>query len=94
MIRIYTVCHSFYIFWRHYFNVKLNCFILRTTTVAGLGVPIFTVITVFSTSKCSAENSRETNELYNISTLFKCFIKIIGCSTFYCEGGIIKIFQN
>ena len=34
-------------FWRHYFNVKLNCFILRTTTVAGLGVPIFRVITVF-----------------------------------------------
>ena len=46
LIRIYTVCHSFYIFWRHYFNVKLNCFILRTTTVAGLGVPIFRVITV------------------------------------------------
>ena len=38
---IYTVCHSFYIFWRHYFIVKLNCLILRTTTVAGLGVPIF-----------------------------------------------------
>ena len=30
LIRIYTVCHSFYIFWRHYFIVKLNCFILRT----------------------------------------------------------------
>ena len=43
LIRIYTVCHSFYIFWRHNFNVKLNCFILRTTTVAGLGVPIFRV---------------------------------------------------
>ena len=27
--------------------VKLNCFILRTTTVAGLGVPIFRVFTVF-----------------------------------------------
>ena len=26
--------------------VKLNCFILRTTTVAGLGVPIFRVFTV------------------------------------------------
>ena len=55
LIRIYTVCHSFYIFWRHYFNVKLNCFILRTTTVAGLGVPIFRVITVVSlkiSSKC------------------------------------------
>ena len=47
LIRIYTVCHSFYIFWRHYFIVKLNCFILRTTTVAGLGVPIFRVFTVF-----------------------------------------------
>ena len=46
LIRIYTVCHSFYIFWRHYFLVKLNCFILRTTTVYGLGVPIFRVFTV------------------------------------------------
>ena len=46
LIRIYTVCHSIYIFWRHYFIVKLNCFILRTTTVAGLGVPIFRVFTV------------------------------------------------
>ena len=26
--------------------MKLNCFILRTTTVAGLGVPIFRVFTV------------------------------------------------
>ena len=26
--------------------MKLNCFILRTTAVAGLGVPIFRVITV------------------------------------------------
>ena len=51
LIRIYTVCHSFYIFWRHYFIVKLNCFILRTTTVAGLGVPIFRVFTVESFSK-------------------------------------------
>ena len=46
LIRIYTVCHSFYIFRRHYFIVKLNCFILRTTTVAGLSVPIFRVFTV------------------------------------------------
>ena len=46
LIRIYSVCHSFYIFWKHYFNVKLNCFIFRTTAVAGLGVPIFRVITV------------------------------------------------
>ena len=51
LIRIYTVCHSFYIFWRHYFIVKLNCFILRTTTVAGLGVPIFRVFTVSHVSK-------------------------------------------
>ena len=36
----------FYIFWRHFFIVKLNCFILRTTTVVGLGVPIFRVFTV------------------------------------------------
>ena len=28
--------------------MKLNCFILRTTTVAGLGVPIFRVFTVLS----------------------------------------------
>ena len=33
-------------FWGHYFIVKLNCFILRTTTVAGLGVPIFRGFTV------------------------------------------------
>ena len=46
LIRIYTVCHSFYIFWRHYFIVKFNCFIFRITTVAGLGVPIFRVFTV------------------------------------------------
>ena len=46
LIRIYTVCHSFYIFWRHYLIVKLNCFVLRITTVAGLGVPIFRVFTV------------------------------------------------
>ena len=48
LIRIYTVCHSFYIFWRHYFIVKLKCFIFRKTTVAGLGVPIFRVFTVLS----------------------------------------------
>ena len=53
MIRVYTVCHSFYIFWRHYFNVKLNCFILRTTAVAGLGVPIFRVIMVFLFIVCA-----------------------------------------
>ena len=46
LIRIYTVCHSFYIYWRHYFIIKFNGFILRTTTVAGLGVPIFRVFTV------------------------------------------------
>ena len=45
-MRNYTVCHSFYIFWRHYLIVKLNCFMLRTTTVAGQGVPIFRVFTV------------------------------------------------
>ena len=45
-------CHSFYIFWRHYFIVKLNCFILRTTMVAGLGVPIFRVFTVAGNSIC------------------------------------------
>ena len=48
LIRIYTVCHSFCIFWRHYFLVKLNCLILRTTMVAGLGVPIFRVFTVIA----------------------------------------------
>ena len=52
LIRIYTVCHSFYIFWRHYFIVKLNCFILRTTTVAGLDVPIFRVFTIFHCYEC------------------------------------------
>ena len=46
LIRIYTVCHTVYIFWRHYCIVKLNCFILRTTTVVSLGVLIFRVFTV------------------------------------------------
>ena len=46
LIRIYTVCHTVYIFWRHYCIVKLSCFILRTTTVVSLGVPIFRVFTV------------------------------------------------
>ena len=46
LIRIYTVCHTVYSFWRHYCIVKLNCFILRTTTVVSLGVPIFRVFTV------------------------------------------------
>ena len=46
LIRIYTVCHTVYIFWRHFCIVKLNCFILRTTTVVSLGVPIFRVFTV------------------------------------------------
>ena len=32
--------------WPSCFNVKLNCFILRTTKVACPGVPIFRVITV------------------------------------------------
>ena len=48
LIRIYTVCHSVYIFWRHYCIVKLNCFILRTTMVVSLGVPIFRVFTVYA----------------------------------------------
>ena len=46
LIRIYTGCHSIYIFWRHYCIVKSNCFILRTTTAVSLGVPIFRVFTV------------------------------------------------
>ena len=33
-------------FWRHYCIVKSNCFILTTTTVVSLGVPIFKVFTV------------------------------------------------
>ena len=45
--------HSFYIFWRHYFIVKLNCFILRTTTVVSVGVPIFRVFTVVNLVQCS-----------------------------------------
>ena len=48
LIRIYTVCHFFYIFWRHYCIVKANCFISRTTLVVSLGVPIFRVFTVHS----------------------------------------------
>ena len=46
LIRIYTVCHSGFIFLRHYLIVKSNCFILRTTTVVSPGVPIFRVFTV------------------------------------------------
>ena len=34
-------------------NVNWHCFILRTTTVAGLGVPIFRVITVLYTTLIS-----------------------------------------
>ena len=43
LIRIYTVCHFVYIFWRHYSIVRSNCFILRTTMVVSPGVPIFKV---------------------------------------------------
>ena len=69
LIRIYTVCHSFYIFWRHYFIVKLNCFILRTTTVASLGVPILRVFTVVQITEISSE-------LYHIYDLaYKLFSK-------------------
>ena len=46
LIRIYAVCHSVYIFWRHYCIVKSNCFILRTTTVVSLDVPTLRVFTV------------------------------------------------
>ena len=46
LIRIYTVCQSIYIFLGHYCFVKLNCFILRTTLVVSLGVPIFRVFKV------------------------------------------------
>ena len=46
LIRLYTVCHSVYIFWRHYCIVKSNCFMSRTTKVVGLGVPIFRVFMV------------------------------------------------
>ena len=57
LIRIYTVCHSLYIYWRHYFIVKSNGFILRTTAVAGLGVPIFRVFTVYVSGSSVASES-------------------------------------
>ena len=47
LIGIYTVCHSVYIFWRHYCIVISNCFMLRTTMVVSLGVQIFRVFTVW-----------------------------------------------
>ena len=46
LIRIYTVCHSVHIFWRHYCIVKSYCFILKTATVVSQGVQIFRVFTV------------------------------------------------
>ena len=46
LIRIYAVCHSVYMFLGHYCIVKSNCFILTTTTVVSLGVPIFKVFMV------------------------------------------------
>ena len=46
-------------FWRHYFIVKLNCFILRITTVAGLGVPIFRVFTVSRNKEQGIANKAE-----------------------------------
>ena len=61
LIRIYTVCHSFYIFWRHYFIVKLNCFILRTTTVAGLGVPIFRVFMVHFLTQMEIDSNKNND---------------------------------
>ena len=66
LIRIYTVCHSFYIFWRHYFIVKLNCFILRTTTVAGLGVPIFRGFTLLRLLFTYLEGEDKVEEQYHI----------------------------
>ena len=65
-MRIYTVCHSFYFFWRHYFIVTLNCFLLRTTTVAGLGVPIFRVFTVGSVFACTVQNVNRLNHYFAI----------------------------
>ena len=53
LIRIDTVCHSVYIFWRHYCIVKSYCFILTVTTVVNLGVPIFRGLMV---SDSNAEN--------------------------------------
>ena len=38
LIRIYAVCHSVYIFWKHLCIVKSNCFILRTTTLKCLSI--------------------------------------------------------
>ena len=56
---IYTVCHSIYIFWRHYCIVKSNCFILRTITAVSLGVPIFRVITVLQLNYFEQKNINE-----------------------------------
>ena len=53
---IYTVCHSIYIFWRHYCIVKSNCLILRTITAVSLGVPIFRVFTVLQINYFEQKN--------------------------------------
>ena len=66
LLRIYTFCHSVYIFWRHYCIVKSNCFVLRTTTVVSLGVPIFRVFTVFS-----PETPKTTNRLFQMIRMNK-----------------------
>ena len=69
LIRIFTVCHSFYIYWRHNFIVKLNCFILRTTTVAGLGVPIFRVFTVIVISKATKSYFKGSYDKHNLTLM-------------------------
>ena len=43
--------------------MKLNCFILRTTTVAGLGVPIFRVFTVYQKGARNIDKRHNTRIL-------------------------------
>ena len=48
LIRIYTICHSIYIFWMHYSMVKLLCVNFRTITAIFLGVLIFRIFMISS----------------------------------------------
>ena len=46
LIRVYSVCHSVFIFWTHYFVVKQPCSNFRVITANFSGVQIFTIFTV------------------------------------------------
>ena len=47
LIRVYTVCNSFCIFWMHYSTVKPSCSNFRVITTHFSGVRIFKFFTVY-----------------------------------------------